>query len=58
MGNVEGRIVGRAVSNAHETPLREGFEPQQPGTPIKGGMECLIHTVRNHMEMNPTQVIV
>jgi hypothetical protein len=58
MGNVELRIVGRAVSNAHEERLRSWFEPQQLGTTTKGGLECLVHMTRMHLEANPTHVIV
>ena len=58
MGNVELRIIGRAVCNLHEVPLREFYEPQQLGASTDGGLDVLVHLVRMHLETHPRHVIV
>ena len=58
MGNVETRIIGRAVTMHFHSDLADFYEPQQLGATTKGGLDVLVHLVRMHLEENPAHVCV
>ena len=58
MGNIELRIIGRAVTRHFHGDLEVFFEPQQLGATTKGGLDVLVHIVRMHLVANPAHVCV
>ena len=58
IGNVECRVVGNAVLQVHEGPLRDFYEPIQLGPCTQGGLELLVHTIRMHFELFPAHIAI